>query len=105
MTKGKAYLLIFGSIVWLIGVVVIWVMFSEPPVPGQPKGLPPLFLLVWLGGTVLLFVAGAAVWAGAKGYPPILGALLGFFLSCLGLLIIVFLRDKTADMPKPDISD
>jgi hypothetical protein len=51
-------------------------------------------ILGWgeIAGTVLLIV-GLCFYAKAKGYPAALG-LLGL-LSCIGLLILALLRDKT----------
>ncbi len=47
-------------------------------------------------GFLAIFLVGTAVWAGAKGYHPFLGAVLGW-LGPIGLLILVCLNDKSAE--------
>ena len=44
-------------------------------------------------GFAAIFLVGTAIWAGAKGYHPIVGVLLGC-IGPLGLLILVFLPEK-----------
>lgn len=63
--------------------------------PMPPAGLIALFELGVIAGDVLLIV-GLCFYAKAKGYSPFLG-LLGL-LSCLGLLILAILPDKTKGM-------
>ena len=88
----RAFLVILASFVWLIG----GGFAISPFVDSQDKsGLTPLLMWSLLFGWVTLFMIGSALWAKAKGYHPILGLILGG-IGPLGLLILVFLRDKTA---------
>jgi hypothetical protein len=73
MSKRNAFLFLFGSFGWLIGFALL-LNFA-----GAPREGPVLHLLisVWLLVFVALFVTGSALWAGAKGYHPVVGAILG----------------------------
>jgi hypothetical protein len=48
-------------------------------------------------GCLLLQAIGLASWARAKGYHPLVGICLALFLSVLGLLILVFLPDRSKE--------
>jgi len=89
--KGLAFLLLFGSFAWLIGFAIATGSIKASP----GDAVFSLIVSVWLLGFVLLFVSGGGVWAHAKGYPAVLGILLTFFLSWIGLLILTFLPDET----------
>lgn len=70
---------------------------------GSGGSAPPLALagvlaLGSIAGSVLLII-GLCFYAKAKGYSPVLG-LLGL-LSCLGLLILAILPDKTKGLDQP----
>lgn len=93
MTKLRAYFLMFGGIGWLVAVPFVAGILEDLGVADTGKSLP--FFLVWAIGASVFWVAGGAVWAGAKGHDPLLGAGLVFFLSLLGLQIIVLLPDKS----------
>jgi hypothetical protein len=96
MTLKKAYLLILAAFVWLIlGATVFNVVNPRADsVLGNVMG--------WglLAGFSILFLAGTAVWAGAKGYHPVLGIVLGW-LGPLGLLVLVFLSDQSPQPNRP----
>ena len=69
MTLKKAFLIILVSFVWLIGslfVIAAIDHYTEVDMPGET-------MLVSFIGFYVLFVCGAGVWAGAKGYSVALG--------------------------------
>ena len=94
MSLKRAYLLILAAFVWLILGGVITSLINPPT--------PSAFANVLFGGLlitfIVIFLAGSAVWAGAKGYHPLLGVVLGW-LGPLGLLILVVLTDRSGDPP------
>ena len=61
---------------------------------GLPKESGPTAVRVLLGGWIVLFLAGTAIWATAKGHHPIVGIVLGAF-GPIGLLILAFLSDES----------
>ncbi len=90
MTLKKAYLIIFMSFIWLI-VGGLGFDLVNPPKGSRLEDLIGWTLLIGFG---VIFLTGTAVWAGAKGYSRIIGVLLGW-LGPLGLLVLVFLPDRT----------
>lgn len=90
MTLPKAYLLILGAFIWLVLCGVLFSIVNPPTTSTLADVLGWSMLL----GFSLIFLAGTSVWAGAKGYPPLLGFILGW-IGPLGLLVLVFLTDKT----------
>ena len=91
MSLKKAYLIILASFVWLIGMGSLFNLLAPPSDSTLANVLGGSMLL----GFAAIFLVGTAVWAGAKGYHPFLGALLGW-LGPIGLLILVCLHDKSA---------
>lgn len=68
MTLTKAYLLVFGSFVWLIGSVASLALLNIPE-----TSLLPSFL-VSVGVFAVLYLAGVSIWAAAKGHHFLWGA-------------------------------
>lgn len=91
MSKQKAYLYILASFAWLI---VGGTLFSLVD-PSSTSAVSHIVAGGLLLGFAAIFLVGTAIWAGAKGYHPILGVLLGW-IGPLGLLILVFLPDRAA---------
>jgi Kef-type K+ transport system membrane component KefB len=90
MSLKKAYLIILASFVWLVGMGTLFNVIAPPSNSALANALGGSMLL----GFAVIFLVGTAVWAGAKGYHPLLGAFLGW-LGPLGLLILVCLHDKS----------
>ncbi len=90
MTLKKAYLIILCAFAWLIlgGLAVSAI---NPPNPSTPEDVLIGGLLISFG---IILLVGTAVWAGAKGHHPLVGVVLGW-LGPIGLLILVFLTDKS----------
>ena len=88
-SKWLAFLLLFCSIGWLIG---FGVLMSAVDAPREGDAYRTI-IAAWLSVFALIFVSGAGVWAAAKGHPAIVGVMLAFFLSGLGLLILACLPD------------
>jgi hypothetical protein len=93
MTLNRAYLIILLSVVWVIAWSLLGGLLAAPP---ERRFLANIIFPIALGGLVIGMLAGFAVWAGAKGYSPLLGVVLAW-IGPLGMLILVFLRDKTRD--------
>ncbi|MEX2139162.1 MAG: hypothetical protein WD894_07875 [Pirellulales bacterium] len=87
----RAYLFILASFVWLIGGGIAISAFLDPK---DESSLSDILMWSLLIGFSILFLIGTALWSRAKGYHPILGVILGW-VGPLGLLILVFLPDKT----------
>jgi hypothetical protein len=107
MSKSNAYLLLFGSFGWFLGFA--WLARYAASVLGATSEdlSGQLLFLVWLLVFASLFVTGSALWAGAKGYKPAVGAVLGFPCNPVGLMAIMLLPDKSlasdkheSDMPR-----
>lgn len=98
MTLKKAYLIILMSFIWLI-VGSVGFDLVDAPKGSRLEDLIGWTLLIGFG---LIFLSGTAVWAGAKGYARIIGVLLGW-LGPLGLLVLVFLPDRTIETGSRDV--
>ena len=93
----RAYLIILGSFLWLIGAgTTINLIASVYRAEWFLNAAVPVLLLVFVG----LFLWGTGVWAQAKGHPMILGVVLGW-LGPIGLLILVCLQDKSLSGEAP----
>jgi CHASE2 domain-containing sensor protein len=93
MTLPKAYAITGSSVLVLIlGGILTGILHD----PKDPNNLATLCFQITCGAFVVLFLTGMAVWAGAKGWHPIIGVLLGLFCSLIGLAILLFLPDKSA---------
>jgi len=90
MTLKKAYLIILVSFAWLIGGAVLFQLIN----PSTQSASAHLLGWGMLLGFAAIFLVGATVWAGAKGYHPILGFVLGW-IGPIGLLILVILPDRS----------
>jgi len=90
-SKKTAFLLLFGSFVWLIGVLLLLEAVDAPSKGHVGRAITSVLLFGFVG----IFLAGAGIWARAKEYPAILGVLLAFFCSGLGLLILALLPDRS----------
>lgn len=84
MTLNKAYAIVLGSGAWLVVCGLYGDHFLQPDIA----------FLVAIFGFVFGLLIGFTVWAKAKGYSPWLGVVLAW-IGPLGLLILVFLRDKS----------
>ena|ERR1700724_254528 len=91
MTLPRAYLIILSAFVWLIAWCFLGGLVGGPR---DPYHLQDIIFPIAIGGMVIGILVGFAVWAGAKGHSPLLGALLGW-LGPLGMLILVFMEDKS----------
>jgi len=90
MTLKRAYLIILFAFVWVIAWSVLGGYVAAPP---DPYHLANIIFPIAIFGMVIGILAGFAVWAGAKGYSPLLGIALAW-LGPLGMLILVFLHDR-----------
>jgi hypothetical protein len=94
----RAYFIIAMSLAFLI-LGAIAVNAIAEAIKGD-KVRQEQFLNVAVPGLLLGFTGlllwGTATWAAAKGYSPVLGILLGW-LGPIGLLILVFLSDKSSE--------
>ena len=95
MTLKRAFLIILFAFVWLIGLCILGFVIDKYLVHNE--AFIGLFFGTAFVGFAIWILVGFAVWAGAKGYSPLLGALLGW-IGPLGMLILVFLPDRS---PKP----
>jgi hypothetical protein len=103
MTLKRAFLIILLAFMWLIAAVVALSVGIEMGVlDRRPSGvLEYIIPIVVFGGFLVLLLAGFCVWAGAKGYNPLWGVLLGW-LGPFGMLILVFLADRSAERRNQD---
>lgn len=92
MTLKMAYLILLLAFVWLVGISLLGGAITGPP---ERRYLADIIFPVALVGFFIIFLVGFAVWAGAKGYSPLLGIVLAW-IGPLGMLILVFLKDKNA---------
>jgi|GEM_PF-5149646 len=93
MTLPKAYAITGASVLVLIlGGVLTGLLYD----PKDPNNLAMLCFRITCGATAIIYLLGMAVWAGAKGWHPIIGVLLGLFCSLIGLVILLFLPDRSA---------
>jgi hypothetical protein len=91
MTLPKAYALIFGGILTLVvGGLLTHLLLGL----GAEHYANLVFRTACLA-FVLLFLSGTAYWAGAKGWNPAVGVMLGLFCSLFGLVILMLLPDKS----------
>jgi hypothetical protein len=98
MTLKRAFLIILFAFVWLIGGAFI----GGAILPRSGGPLTDAFFGTLFVGFSAFMLVGFAVWAGAKGYSPWLGAVLAW-LGPIGMLILVFLRDKSAERQARDL--
>jgi uncharacterized membrane protein len=91
MTLRRAYLIIVLSFVWLIGAGILGGLMLAP---NDPHHLADIVFPIVIGGFLIGILAGFGVWAGAKGYSPLLGIVLAW-LGPLGMLVLVFLADRS----------
>jgi hypothetical protein len=90
MTLNRAYLIILLSVVWLIALSVLGGFLATPP---ERRFIADIFFPIAWGGFIIGMLAGFAIWAGAKGYSPLLGIALAW-IGPFGMLILVFLKDQ-----------
>jgi hypothetical protein len=97
MTLNRAYLILVVAFAWVIGLSLLGSFLV------QTFHAPVLSLLIPIAfiGFILMFLAGLAVWAGAKGYSPSIGIVLGL-VGPLGMLVMFLLPDRTTDSPRDD---
>jgi hypothetical protein len=100
MTLNKAYAIVLASGAWL----VIWGLYGGHVLLPDHRELADIVFPVAICGFVIGLLIGFAVWAGAKGYSPWLGVVLAW-LGPLGMLILVFLRDKSRESAIVDSRD
>lgn len=87
----RALLVILASFVWLIGgAIAIGLSFDAE----DRSGLSDVMVVSLLVGWLILLMIGSALWSKAKGYHPILGAIL-CVIGPMGLLVLTFLPDRT----------
>jgi hypothetical protein len=92
MTLKRAYLILLLAVVWLIGISILAALVDQYVVHDE-RVIGVLIGTALIGCSIWLLV-GFGVWAGAKGYSPLLGAVLAW-IGPLGMLILVFLPDKS----------
>lgn len=103
MTLKRAYLILLFAFVWLIGLCIVGSLVDT--YVGYNKAVMDLIYGTALVGCSIWLLVGFAVWAGAKGYSPLLGAFLAW-MGPLGMLILVFLPDRSAKpAPSAVVSD
>jgi len=91
MTLKRAFLILLFAFAWLVGFIALGALvgsYVDEKIAGLCLGIALIGFMVWL-------LIGFAVWAGAKGYSPLLGAFLAW-IGPLGMFILVFLPDKSA---------
>jgi hypothetical protein len=89
MSKNKSYLVLLASFLWLFG----GIMLFEVANPTPESTLADVIGWGMLLGFAALFLAATAIWAGAKGYSPLVGLIMGLF-GPLGLMALIFIPDK-----------
>jgi hypothetical protein len=93
VTLKTAFLILLSAFVWLIGFSLLGGAIAGPP---ERRYLADIIFPIAFVGFFVIFLAGFAVWARAKGYSPLLGIVLAW-IGPLGMLIMVFLKDKTRE--------